>query len=103
MAQMVKNLPTVWETQVQTLGREDPWRREWMPTPVFLPGKSHGLKSLTGYSPWGHKESDTTEQLTHTHAHHERTGLQSAVYFTFGNSASFSYRLILPGAIICLG
>ena len=35
--------------------------REWQPTPVFLPGESHGQRSLTGYSPWGHKESDTTE------------------------------------------
>ena len=37
------------------------WRREWLPTPVFLPGKSHGQRSLTGYSPLGHKESDTTK------------------------------------------
>ena len=36
-------------------------RREWQPTPVFLPGKSRGQKSLAGYSPWGHRESDTTE------------------------------------------
>ena len=42
-----------------------PWRREWLPTPVFLPGKSHGQRSLEGYSPWGRKESDTTERLTH--------------------------------------
>ena len=37
-----------------------PWRRKWQPTPVFLPGKFHGQRSLAGYSPWGHKESDTT-------------------------------------------
>ena len=37
-------------------------RRQWHPTPVLLPGKSHGWKSLLGYSPWGRKESDTTEQ-----------------------------------------
>ena len=37
------------------------WRRTWQPTPVLLPGKSHGWKSLLGYSPWGHKESDTLE------------------------------------------
>ena len=43
-----------------------PWRREWHPTLVFLPGESHGQRSLAGYSPWGHKESDTTERLTHT-------------------------------------
>ena len=47
------------------------WRREWQPTPVFLPGESHGQRSLTGYSPWGQKESATTERLsTHTLKHH---------------------------------
>ena len=45
------------------------WRREWQPTPVFLPGEFHGQRSLAAYSPWGHKELDTTEQLTHTHTH----------------------------------
>ena len=44
--------------------RKIPWKRAWQPTPVFLPGESHGWRSLTGYSPWGHKESDTTEGLT---------------------------------------
>ena len=41
-----------------------PWRRKWQPTPVFLPGKSHGQRSLAGYSPWGRKKSDTIERLT---------------------------------------
>ena len=41
-----------------------PWRREWLPTPVFLPGEVHGQRSLVGYSPWGHKELAVTEQLT---------------------------------------
>ena len=41
------------------------WRREWHPTPVFLPGDSHGQRSLAGYSPWGCKESDTTEVAEH--------------------------------------
>ena len=40
-----------------------PWRRQWHPTPVFLPGKSHGQRSLVGCSPWGRTESDTTERL----------------------------------------
>ena len=40
-----------------------PWRRKWQPTPVFLPGESHGQRSLVGYSPWGRKESETTERL----------------------------------------
>ena len=61
VAQRVKSLPAMWETQLRSLGREDPWRRKWQPTPVLLPGKSHGWRSLVGYSPWGHKESDMTE------------------------------------------
>ena len=44
------------------------WRRQWHPTPVLLPGESHGQRSLVGYSPWGRKESDTTERL-HFHFH----------------------------------
>ena len=50
--------------QVQYLGQEDPWRRKWQPTPVFLPEESHGLSSLVGYSQLGVKESDTAKQLT---------------------------------------
>ena len=42
--------------------RKIPWRWEWQTTPVFLPGKIHGQRSLAGYSSWGHKESDPTEQ-----------------------------------------
>ena len=41
------------------------WRKKWQPTPVFWPGESHGQGSLVSYSPWGHKESDTTERLNH--------------------------------------
>ena len=41
-----------------------PWRRKWQPTPVFLLEKSRGQRRLAGYSPWGHKESDMTEQLS---------------------------------------
>ena len=51
------------ETRVQSLGWEDPWSRKWQPTPVFLPGDSHVQRSLAGYSPWGRKESDTTEVI----------------------------------------
>ena len=46
-----------------------PWRRAWQPTPVVLPGESHGQRSLVGYSPWGHKELDMTEWLFMQHAH----------------------------------
>ena len=65
MAQTVKNLPmqcrrpglNPWVAKI-------PWRREWLPIPVFLPRESHGQRSLTGYSPWGHKELDMTERLS---------------------------------------
>ena len=50
-----------WEMRAQSLGYDDPLDKEWETTPVFLPGKSHGQRSLAGYSPWGLKESDTTE------------------------------------------
>ena len=54
---MVKNPPAMQETWVQSLGQEDPLRKEWLPTPVFLlPEEFHGQRSL-----WGHKELDTTE------------------------------------------
>ena len=56
VAQLAKNPPSLWETWVQSLGWEDPWRRERLPTPVFRPGEFHGL-----YSPWGRKELDTPE------------------------------------------
>ena len=55
VVQMVMSLPAMQETQF------DPWRREWLPTPVLLPGEFHGQRSLTNYSPWDHKESDRTE------------------------------------------
>ena len=57
VAQLVKNLPTMQETQVQSLGQGDPLE----PTPVLLPGESHGQRSLMGYSLWGLKELDTAE------------------------------------------
>ena len=49
-----------------------PWRRAWQPTPVFLPGESHGQRSLAGYSPQGRRESDMRECLTHTHTRRPR-------------------------------
>ena len=63
-----------------------PWRWKWPPTPVFLPGKSHGQRSLVGYSSWGHEESDMTEQLTLSH------------YWTY-----FFYFLAVLGLCCCVG
>ena len=59
VAQMVKRLSTVRETWVRKIR----WRRKWQSTPVLLPGKFHGQRSLLGYSPWGRRESDTTKRL----------------------------------------
>ena len=54
-AQTVKNLPAMQETWVQSLVGKIPCRRNWLPTPVFLPREFHGQRSLAGYSPWGHR------------------------------------------------
>ena len=65
---MTKNTCAVQETQetwVQSLGQENPLKREWQPIPVFLPGESHGQRSLVGYSPEGCKELDMTEATEH--------------------------------------
>ena len=73
MAQKVKNLPAMQETQetwVQSLGREDPLENDLTTcsSPVSLPEKSHGQRSLVGYNLWGCKELNITERLrTHTH------------------------------------
>ena len=63
-AQMVKNLPAVQEIQVQSLGWEGLLKKGMATTPIFLPGESHGQRSLAGYSPWDCKESGMTERLT---------------------------------------
>ena len=58
MAEMVKNLPAMWETWDQNI----PWRRQRLHIPVFWPGEFRGQRSLAGYSPWGLKQLETTEQ-----------------------------------------
>ena len=63
VTEIAGNLPIMQETWVWSLGQEDPWRRKWQPTPVFLPGEPRRQRSLAGYSPWGRKEADMTEQL----------------------------------------
>ena len=58
------------EMWVRSLLGKIPWRKKWKPTPIFLPVKSHGQRSLASYGSWSHKESDTTEYVcmyTHTH------------------------------------
>ena len=64
----VKNLPTMQEIWVQFLGLEDYLEKE-IPTPVFLPEKSHGQRGLMGYSPWCHKRVGHDLATTHKHTH----------------------------------
>ena len=54
--QTVKNLPAMRRPGLDPWVRKIPWRREWLPTPIFWPGESHDQRSLAGYSLWGHKE-----------------------------------------------
>ena len=64
VAQMVKNL--CGRPGLDPWVRKIPWRRKWQSSPLSLPGKSHEQRSLAGYSPWDHRESDTTEWLIYT-------------------------------------
>ena len=64
VAQLVKDLPAVQETRFNPWVGKIPWRRKWLSTPVFLPGESHGQRSLVGYSPCTHKELDTSDRVT---------------------------------------
>ena len=68
-------------------GREDPWRMKWKPTPVILPVKSYGQRSLAGYSPWGHKDLDMTERLMDTHAH-------TTTYYQMTTHLDMEFRII---------
>ena len=70
--------------------RKIPWRRTWQPTPVFLPGKSHGQRSLVDYTPWGRKELDTAEHACNL-----------SLYLRNGEYIIYVYRLILPPHLGC--
>ena len=70
VAQTVKNLPAIQETWVQSLGQEDLLEKGIATHSSILPGEFLGQRNLAGQSPWGHKELDTTEQLTHTSSSH---------------------------------
>ena len=69
VAQTVKRLSTMRETRVRSLGWEDPLEKEMAIHSRTIAWKIHGQRSLVGYSPWGHKESDMTEQLHFTSLH----------------------------------
>ena len=73
------------ETQLASLGEEDPLEEEMQPTPGFLPEKSHRQRSLVGYSPLGRKESDRTEQLSLHVCHYIESSLESRTCLTRNN------------------
>ena len=68
-------------SSIPGLGRSQSWRRKWQPTLVFLPGESHGRRSMVGYSPWGRKESDMTEQLHFTSLHFWMNDMKFFLWF----------------------
>ena len=89
-----KNSPVKQETQetwVWSLCEEDPLERKLQPTPVFLPGKSHGQRSMVGYGPWGGKESDTTEWLS-VHAPANKRGRVNLTSLHYVPSAKWAYQ-----------
>ena len=69
-----------------------PWRRKWQPIPVFFTGKFHWQRSLAGSSPWGHKESDTTERVCACARAHTHTQTHTQVNWMFLKSSSFSWK-----------
>ena len=79
VAQTVKHLSTMRETWVRSLGRENPLEKEMAVHSSTIAWKSHGQRSLVGYSPWGRKESDTTERL---HFHSLSLGLHCCLGFS---------------------
>ena len=74
----------IWAFPYWNEGNFLPWRRKWQPTPVVLPGNSHGRRSMVGYSPWGCKESDMTEPLqSWVHWHTDKQILLTHFFFVF--------------------
>ena len=77
------------EMQVQSLGHKIPWRRRWQPTPVFLLGKSHGERSLVGYSPRGRKSLTWLNDWAHTYTHtHTHTHTNTYIFFPHWHNAT---------------
>ena len=93
VVQMIKNLPAMRETGVQSPGWEDPLEKVRLPTPVYLPGEFQGQRSLAGYSPWDRKESDMTEQLSFTcHLHYPLKVMSVYLPISTFNFRNISYK-----------
>ena len=77
--------------------RKVPWRRKWQPIPIFLSGKPHGQKNLAGFCPWGHKESDMTEQLPGSPTHTTYIGMHM---YCLENFLALIYRPLIPTLLL---
>ena len=94
VAQMVKNLPIMRETGVQSLGGEDPLKKGMATHSNVLAWRIRGQRSLKGYNPWDHNGSDTAEQLTHMHKiHSESPKANSAPQCSNSLEVSFERKL----------
>ena len=80
--------------QLDPWGGKILWRRKWLPTPVCLPGKPHGQRSLVGYSPWGQKKSDMTEHAHRSHSH---------LYHSVSTLVFSSAQNVIPSKCLLLG
>ena len=89
VVQTVKNPPVVQQTRVPSLGQEYPLEREWLPSPIFLAGEFHGQRSLIGYSPWGHRESDTIKQQAHKYKYIDNSAYDFRGFASPWGSSSF--------------
>ena len=78
------------------------WRRKWQPAPVFLLGKSRGQRSLLGYSPWGFKESDTTERLNNKQTTYHIFFVHSTVDWHLGCFHSWLLQIMLLWSLGCM-
>ena len=99
---MVKHLLTMRETGFNPWVGKISWRRKWQPTPVPLPGKSDGRRSLVGYSPWGRKEPDMTEQLHFTSLHFIESEDYFVWYSHFDNINSSNPRTCSISPSVCV-
>ena len=86
---MVKTLPAI-ATDISDTGSIPgfPWRRKWQPTPIVLAGESHGQRTLVGYSPRGHRESDPTEQVRYSMRYPHNTFSLSSLVIYYGEEGS---------------
>ena len=81
--------------------RKIPWSRKWQPTPVFLPGKSHGQRILVGYSPRGRKESDTTERLYFTSLYSSK--YKPMIFISFCSKGTYVWNASCRYKVLVLG